>query len=173
MLVLNKGLHSVDLDLLIGGGQMADSHYTAHLITRDGEDGREYMVIEYNSGEGVQIKFPGGTNNDHLEESELETLHRETHDETGLKFAVEPTQVYKSRPIPDKKNCGFHTKYGFHSEFSNCSGNLRIQQMDDQGDKLSPPFWRTAKELLVEIEKGGLFWSHRPMLVDCEKYLNG
>ncbi len=151
---------------------MADSHYCAHLITREGEDGREYMVIEYDSGEGTQIKFLGGTNVDHLGETKMETVHRETRDETGLVLPRDPVEVYKSAPIPDRRNGGFHTKYAFHSELENCVGTLRTEPMNDNGDKLSPPFWRTADELRVSVEQGGLFYSHRPMLETCEARLS-
>jgi ADP-ribose pyrophosphatase YjhB (NUDIX family) len=146
---------------------MADqeSQYTANIITRLGDEGREFLVIEYDSGDGAQIKFPGGTSNDHPGETVLETLHRETRDETGLVLPVEPVEVYK-KSFPDRESGkgGTHTKYAYTIEFDQCAGTLRTQSMVDGGDRLSPPFWRTAQELLVKVESGGLFWTHRPML---------
>jgi hypothetical protein len=145
---------------------MANSHFSANIITRDGIDGIEYLVIEYDSGEGVQVKFPGGTNLDHPGETPLETCHRETRDETGLVMPVDPIEVWKSPPIKDNESAtgGFHTKYAYTTHVDRCAGTLRTDAMVDGKDRLSPPFWRTASELLVPVKNGGLFHSHRRML---------
>lgn len=145
---------------------MADSHFSANIITRDGIDGKEYLVIEYDSGDGTQIKFPGGTNIDHPGETPMETCHRETRDETGLVMPTDPTEIWKSKPIKDRESStgGFHTKYAFTTPVERCAGVLRTEPMLDGKDRLSPPFWRTAPELLVDVKNGGLFWSHRQML---------
>ncbi len=142
---------------------MAKSHFAGIIITREGEEGMEYLVIEYQSGEGVQIKFPGGTNNDHPGEDMLTTLKCECEEETGLIPLLDtlPEPIF-SKTIGDSGK--EHTKSFFMVHLSQCEGRLRTEPKVDDGDRLSPPFWRTKGELGVKVKDGGLFWSHRPAL---------
>ena len=137
-----------------------DSHFAAIIIWRHGEDGVEFLVIEYDSGLGIQIKFPGGTNNDHPGDTVIETLHRETRDETGLVMPEEPKKIWDVT----RRN---HTKYAFLISFDSCAGNLRTLPMEDGEDKLSPPFWRTYEEL-----RGEIYRTHAPMLEAAVKELS-
>jgi len=142
-----------------------DTHFVAIVICRDGEDGREYLVIEYDSGDGKQIKFPGGTNNDHPGELVLDTLSREVLEETGLTLPPHPPQMWSGAMIPNKGGKpGHHQKFAYVVTEEACQGAMRKMPLVDNGDKLSPPFWRTEAELLIDVNKGGLFWTHRPML---------
>ena len=140
------------------------SDFAAIVIWREGEDGPEYLVIEYDSGRGIQIKFPGGTNDDHPGETVLETLHREVRDETGLVLPVTPkliwTLTYPAKPRRDP-----HTKHAFLIPFEKCAGILRTEPRVDQGgDKPSPPFWRTAEEL-----ENTIFHTHKLILVSARR----
>jgi len=140
-----------------------ESHFAGILIWRDGEDGREYLVIEYDGGKGQQIKFPGGTNNDHPGEEMLATLAREMTEETGLTPPENPLSIYEVEVTK-------HLKRFFLIPFEECGGTLRTVSKTDDGDKLSPPFWRTGKELLVDMREGGIFYSHRPALMAAQKF---
>ena len=140
-----------------------ESHLAAHLIMDEIDGERVYLVFEYDSGKGVQVKFPAGTNNDHPGEEILLTLDRETHEETGL-TSRNPQLVHK-----DERSRG-HVKFFFISHFRECDGELRKEErVDDDGDRQSPPFWRTAKELMVDPKDGGLFYTHRKALEEAEK----
>lgn len=143
---------------------MAESHFAGIIITQMGEDGTEYLVVEYDSGNGTQVKFPGGTNNGHPNETVLETLKRECEEETGLipEFPSCVSPIFVGTVGGD--GGGKHRKYFFTVDISQCRGSVRTSPKVDDGDKLSPPFWRTKKELLVHVKDGGLFWSHRPAL---------
>ena len=141
-----------------------DSNYSAVIVYREGEDGREYMVLEYDSGEGIQVKFPGGTNVDHPGETPVETAHRELRTETGLVMTRDPDKIWNSLPKPDRKNGGVHIKHAFMISLGECAGVMRTDFLNDDGDRLSPPFWKTEAELLVDVSTGGLFWTHREML---------
>lgn len=148
-----------------------DTHFVAILICREGRDGREYLVIEYDSGDGKQVKFPGGTNNDHPGEQILDTLAREALEETGLVIPRHPPQVWAGPKVPNKGDKpGFHQKFAFIIPEGACQGTMRTMPLTDNGDKLSPPFWRTEAELLVEVNKGGLFFTHREMLHSAKGY---
>lgn len=141
------------------------THLSIGIVCRDGEDGREYLVQEYNSGDGIQIKFPGGTNADQLHETPEETLAREYPEETGLELPRDARKIWSSNKMKNADGQpGFHQKIAFIAEMKNCRGTLRTEPMDDGGDFLSPPFWRTAEELLTNVRNGGLFWTHRPAL---------
>jgi len=151
---------------------VAKSHFAGVIIWRTGPDGIEYLVIEYDSGDGVQIKFPGGTNNDHPGEplfGKEGTFSREGTGETGLVIPDDLSErdvIYVSRPDPN------HTKHFVIVPFERCRGELRTSPKRDGGDMLSPPFWRTAGELLVPVENGGLFWTHRKALEAAERRLS-
>lgn len=148
-----------------------DSHLAVAVVWRDGEDGREYLVIEYNSGEGIQIKFPAGTNNDQPGECPLETLHRELPEETGLTASGEVKCIWVGTRTRNRGGKpGYHQKLAFMCEESQCQGTLRTTWMNDGGDKLSPPFWRTAAELFQSPSDGGLFVTHRPILEAAERH---
>jgi len=133
------------------------SHFTGAIVFQEGPDGMEFLVIEYDSGNGTQIKFPGGTNNDHLKEKPLGTLSRETEEETGL-VPIEASLVERIY-IPGSKDKPPHTKLFYAIPFQTCWGELRTLPKKDDGDYLSPPFWRTAKEL-----EGKIFHTHVPAL---------
>ncbi len=133
------------------------SHFAGGIIWRLGDEEEEFLVIEYESGAGKQIKFPGGTNNDRLGEEMVATLRREVEEETQLRVTM-------FKPIFQSEGPG-HTKRFFLIPFELCHGNMRTLPMrDNDGDKLSPPFWHTAKELLRDPKKGGLFYTHRSAL---------
>lgn len=151
---------------------MTDSHFSAVLIWREGEDGREYLVIEYDSGEGTQIKFPGGTNTDHPGETPLETAHRECRDEVSLVMPKDPALMYSSRPKRSQDGNGMHLQHFFLIRFEDCAGNMRLEPKREGTDNLSPPFWRTQDELLIPPERGGLFFSHRDALIATEEFFN-
>lgn len=144
------------------------THFAGIIIWQDGEDGEEYLVIEYDSGSGTQIKFPGGTNNDHPGEDMLTTLKRECAEETGLTPNISslPAPVFSHEVGPHGDR---HVKQFFKIHVGHCTGELRTMPKVDDGDKLSPPFWRTARELLVRVDSGGLFWSHREPLKEALK----
>lgn len=158
--------------------QVADSHYVAEIIYDEIDGETVYLVLEYDSGQGKQVKFPGGTNNDKPGETVDETLHRELRKETGLVLVAEPKAVFE-KTCPARPGQGLHRKYAFLSPFSQCAGELRtipIREDGDGGDLLSPPFWRTAEELL-DPERFGyeksdkLFPTHIPMLEAAKKHL--
>ncbi len=149
---------------------MAKSHYAGLFIYQEGEEGFEYLVVEYDSGDGKQIKVPGGTNNDHPGEplfGKDGTLCREGKVETGL---IVPSDLTDSDIVfVDPKRD--HDKIFVAVPFERCLGKLRTTELNDEGDLLSPPFWRTARELLVRVEDGGLFWTHREALKATEERL--
>lgn len=149
---------------------MADSLFSGLLIWRDGDDGREYLVIEYDSGEGTQIKFPGGTNEDHPGETALETVHRECRSETNLVMPTDPMLIWSTKPTRNRDGGGTHQKHFFLIRFENCAGEMRTDPLKDDADRLSPPFWRTKEELIVHVNEGGLFWSHRDALHRAEEF---
>lgn len=166
---------------------MPNSLYSAIICYRDVEDDegkkvREFLVIEYVSkkfAREVQIKFPGGTNVDHPGDTALETVHRETRDELHIVMPVDPVLIY-TKEVQDRAGSGsIHTKMAHIINYDECAGTLRTEWMkerrgdveDKDEDELSPPFWKTTEELMVEVDQGGLFWSHRPMLEAALKYL--
>jgi ADP-ribose pyrophosphatase YjhB (NUDIX family) len=143
---------------------MSDSQFAGGIVYRPGEDGLEYLVIEYDSGQGIQIKFPGGTNNDHPGEPIFDTLCREYPDETGLRLH-DPKPVHSE----SKKQTGGgeHHKIWFTAAFEQCEGELRTEPKKDGGDLLSPPFWRTYQEL-----KGKIYYTHAKALEKAERWLS-
>lgn len=141
--------------------QHTGNHFAGAIFYRWGEDGWEYLVIEYDSGLGIQIKFPGGTNNDHPGERMVETLNRETLEETGL-IPVNP-QVSHVEEKPGRGGKPTHLKVFFAIDFAQCVGQLRTVPKLDDGDRLSPPFWRTADEL-----RGVIFYTHAKALEAVE-----
>ncbi len=150
---------------------LPESHYAAGIIVDFEGDEPSFLVLEYDSGKGRQIKFPGGTNVDKPGETADETVHREVRQETSLVFVRDPLKIYERR-LPPRNGEGSHTKYAFLIDYSDCGGDMRIQPFQEGGgggDHLSPPFWRTASELLNPEAYGfkkddGLFSTHRPML---------
>ncbi|MBI1974496.1 MAG: NUDIX hydrolase [Candidatus Zambryskibacteria bacterium] len=135
------------------------THYTCAIIWRflPKDQELEFLVIDYRSidpstGQKTerQVKFPGGTNTDYLDEKVEQTLFREVFEETGL-VVQEWKEIWKQEVNPD------HTKYGFLVNIDNCQGGLRSHSISDNGDEIGPPYWFSAKTL-----GRVLFYSHQP-----------
>ncbi len=159
-----------------------DNQFCSLVVHRLGDEGREYLVQEYNSGDGTQIKFPGGMggpSTDRPGETPMETLRREALDEVYVVIPKEnePRFIVAYTPTPNEDG-GFHHKLFFPIEESETTGEIRqIPITDLGGDKLSPPFWRTASELL-EPERHGfnrsdaIFKSHQLALKTLDDFLS-
>jgi len=98
----------------------------------------------------VQVKFPGGTNQERPGESVAETRDREAWEETRLAFLASK-QIWR-------REAGSHTRYGFLVDYdSDCRGEMRTRPMlDDDRDELTAPRWVAAELLGRE-----LFHSHQ------------
>ncbi len=148
-----------------------DTHLSIAVIVEEGNEGLEYLVFEYDSGDGVQIKFPAGTNKSRPNESAAQTLFREVKEETGLILPSSTRWIWSGPRTPNSHGeLGSHQKIAFVASFKDCRGEIRTFPMvDDDGNRLSPPFWRTYEELIVPAEEGGLFYTHRHALEEAKK----
>jgi len=159
------------------------THASIAVLFREGEDGLEFLVMEYDERKGgeIQIKFPAGTNKDQTEETLIQTLAREVLEETGLIIPVSTRWIWsgpREENRRDRDGPGTHQKVAFLIPLNECRGEMRkLPMLDTGGTWLSPPFLRTAGELLIPVEEGGLFYTHRPALekaceIAREEYLS-
>ena len=121
----------------------------------------EFLVVDSRSsdprtgrGSQVQVKFPGGTNQEHPGELVEETRDREAWEETRLAFLMSKQILMRV--------VGSHTRYGFLVDYDrDCRGEVRTCPMLDDGrDELAAPRWVVAEVLEQE-----LFHSHREFFV--------
>ena len=133
---------------------MTPSRFVCFLVYRILPRERElqFLVIDYRSTDprtgqlsGKQVKFPGGTNRGHPEETSGTTGIRELMEETGLR-AQAREQIWKRIVSQD------HVQCAFMSNIDDCLGVLRLEPfVDDDGDQLAPPRWVDSQTLGREL----------------------
>lgn len=117
------------------------TQYAGGVINQKTREGYQFLVVDQGD-ERRQTKFPGGTNEEYLEETIEETLRRELLEETGLDLIV-GREVQILEKITDE-----HSKYGFLVGIDDLRGQLRTGVIIDNGIPVHPPRWVSAKTLL-------------------------
>jgi 8-oxo-dGTP pyrophosphatase MutT (NUDIX family) len=114
---------------------------------------REMLVINVrslNPATGTKspwrIKFPGGGQEGPNEPIEG-TRDREVWQETNLAFL-------KSKKIWEKQVSPTHIKHAFLVDYEDCSGQLRTEFKEENGDELQPPEWIEVEELGRRLFEG-------------------
>ncbi len=128
--------------------------YAGTIIGRRNSEGAlEVLVIDCSftdprySHQPVQIKFPGGTEDGHEEDvNVLGTQARELTEETGLRLK----QGFRPRLVYSKMIVG-HFKNFYFAWLHECEGEIRSNEMTDNGDKMSAPRWVVAQLLVPKI----------------------
>jgi len=111
-----------------------------HVLIQDSES-----LLERFKFQGVQTKFPGGSNDDMPGEVESDTLAREIKEETFLELKEEvsiPRPIFG--PIPGERYPRKFYLIGFES----FRGTLRDVDIVDGDDLLHPPRWVKLEDLL-------------------------
>lgn len=119
------------------------------------------------AGNGIQTKFPGGSNDDHSDEKEtLVTLRRELEEETWLhlKAESEPRIIYG--PNPEEK----YPRIFYLLSIEAFEGELRDSDIIDGEDLLHPPRWVKAEDL--ENDRSLLFETHQAIPFAALHYLS-
>ncbi|PIQ66277.1 MAG: hypothetical protein COV96_02575 [Candidatus Zambryskibacteria bacterium CG11_big_fil_rev_8_21_14_0_20_42_18] len=147
-----------------------NTHFVAAVVfALDRKSGEwKFLVIDYRSKDprtgkltSIQTKFPGGTNKECPDETTEDTCKRELEEETGLCFSHR-----NSLRIWDKVVSPGHNKCAFLVPYDSCTGQLRQEEIDDDGDKLSKPYWATEKEL------AWIFHSHEEIFKKAINFLH-
>src|SRR3989344_8153558 len=98
-----------------------------------------------------QTKFPGGCNRVPNEPLEV-LLQREILEETYLAcLPTKAVKIWEKVMPPDWETREEHTKYGFLLAFGDCCGALRAESLDDNGDRMSPPYWEATSALKYKL----------------------
>ena len=124
--------------------------YAAAVVSRVDEDGvRRWLVLDTRStnpkfsGEPVQTKFCGGTEENHENEDKsiLDTLRREFIEESHLVLREGAKMT-----VIQAVNLPGHFKNFYDIDFSDCVGSLRAVEKTIEGDWMSVPYWVTFKK---------------------------
>ncbi|MDP2651186.1 MAG: NUDIX hydrolase [bacterium] len=125
--------------------------FAGAVIYRDNENvERELLVMDCKSlhekykGRPMQVKFPGGTEEEHPEDNNvLDTLRREIVEETdlSLKDGAPMRLVHSETPNPA------HFKSFYLIPIEDCEGSLRTEEKTMGYDWMSAPYWVKADEL--------------------------
>lgn len=92
----------------------------------------------------IQSKFPGGTNEGHLEDLNVYfTLAREMLEETGLVVPnlQEITLIHSESPSDS------HFKNFYWIEFEKCKGGLRSTASTGTRSRVSSPYWKRVDHI--------------------------
>lgn len=144
---------------------MIITHSACNVVYREGDDGLELLVIDYQSVDPEtnkltkkEVRFPAGTSQTgEFGESTEETSVRKLQEETGL-LAIDTERIAK-RPYED------HIKYVFLISYRDCLGELRQEPITIGGDRMSTPYWVPVEKLRSLIAPVH-FWAYRAA---CEK----
>ena len=149
---------------------MLITHSACNIVFRKGENGPEFLVIDYQSVNPKtnrltekEVRFPTGTSTSgEFGESTEETSIRKLLEETGL-LALDTERIAKRRSGED------HIKYAFLISYSECLGDLRQEPVTIEGDLMSCPYWVPIKKLRGLIAPKH-FWAYRAA---CERLKKG
>lgn len=139
---------------------MLITHSACNIVYREGKDGLEFLVFDYQSVDPKtnkltkkEVKFPVGTNQSgEFGESTEETSVRKLQEETGL-LALDTERIAE-------KSYEDHIKYAFLVRYNDCLGELREKSTTIRGDQMSAPYWVPVEKLRTLIAPVH-FWAYR------------
>ena len=146
---------------------MLVTHSACNVVWGEGEDGLEFMVIDYQSTDprtkrsrGKEVRFPTGTSEsgEFGESTEMTSVWK-LEEETGL-LAID-TERIAMKGLSEEN----HVKYTFLISYDECLGELRKEPVTIKGDWMSPPYWVSARSLRGLIAPVH-FWAYRAA---CER----
>lgn len=152
---------------------MEPKHYAAAVVwdyipgTRRIHVVLEDVITTYPPGQQGkrQTKFPGGMQREPIDPISV-TLSRELAEETFLRYSGELVEIW-SQPVFDRVDGAKldHTKHAFLVPYSECTGELRTVELQDQNDLMFPPYWEP-----METAHHKLWRTHQPILVAAMRH---
>jgi 8-oxo-dGTP pyrophosphatase MutT (NUDIX family) len=123
-----------------------NTHFGAIIGFRQGQEGVEFLVIDYDDPEkGLQCKLPGGMGAPG--ETPARTAQREYLEETGLENISGYGPVWKIQLKDGHRKLFFAS----HCDPKQWIGELRKEAKSDGAETLSPPYWLSSKRALTEL----------------------